>query len=76
MKVAEFIAKLQELPQDDEIFIKGEYDSIMGDQGVYEPFVDKETIYGRVTKKGYTVWETSVSNYAGDIEKEVWIVSF
>jgi hypothetical protein len=75
MKISKLIEELKMLPQDDEIVMFGEYDSIMGDQGVNEDImIDKEIIHGRITKKGYIAWETSISNTAGGIKKEVWVL--
>jgi len=74
MTVKEFTDILSELPQDDEIVIYGEYDNIMGDQSVNTPEVEQDIVYGRLNKKGYTCWETRVSNYRGDIQKKVWVI--
>lgn len=75
MKIKELMARLSELPPEDDIVMYGHYCEIMGDQSVNDTImIEKETVYGWTNKRGYTLWQSSVSNSRGDITKDVWVI--
>lgn len=75
MTVKELMARLSELPPDDEIVVKEDWDEIHKNASVSEPRMEKLPLYGYKSARGNIYWQVFPVT-KDDAVKSVWIIGY